>query len=135
MKIDYPVIEWENVRVGDTILKELRSGTGAEYLEFTIDYKSGSHNRFATYYLIDRPKEKFPEEGGTLIIAKKVRGQEFPEGIVLRRNNAVSTKWDTVYWHSQEQVPDTGQYGRTRTYDRHPESKIEDWVLAKVVPA
>jgi hypothetical protein len=137
MKIDYPVIEWADVREGDTVLAEfVGDGKNRQYEEFEVgDKREYSQGYTAAYYLIDRPKEKFPEEGGTLIIAKKVRGEEFPEGIVLRRNNAVSGKWDTVYWISQEQVSDIGQYGRTRTYDRHPESKIEDWVLAKVVPA
>lgn len=135
MKIPYPVIEWDDVRDGDTILSQYMTGSGYQYDEFTIADKGNYAKAADIYYLIERPKPQMPQEPGTLIIAKKVRGEEFPEGIVLRRNNAVSSKWDTVYWISQEQVSDIGQYGRTRTYDRHPESKIEDWVLAKVVPA
>ena len=135
MRIDYPEIEWADVREGDTILKEVADGNLLNYLEFTVTNKGDYYVSAATYYLIDRPKPIMPKESGTFIIAKKVRGIDFPEGIVLRRNKGKDSAYQSVYWISEEMVPDMGQYGRPRYYDRHPESKIEDWVLAKVVPA
>lgn len=136
MKIDYPQIDWNDVQAGDTVLAHQFAAGSHLYREFTVadPSKHFASKDEADYYLIDRPKPAFPEESGTFIIAKKVRGVEFPEGIVLRRN-AATKSYNAVYWISDEQVPDVGQYGRTRTYDRHPESKIEGWVLAKVVPA
>jgi len=137
MKIDYPQIDLADIQAGDTILSQwsTEDGSARSYYEYTVEDPENLDSSGAdAFYLIDRPKPVFPTESGTFIIAKKVRGVEFPEGIVLRRN-AATKSYNAVYWISDEQVTDVGQYGRTRTYDRHPESKIEDWVLAKVVPA
>jgi len=134
MKIDYPQIDRADIQAGDTVLAQWPREQNTTYYEFMVEDPANLEQSEATYYLIDRPKPVMPTESGTFIIAKKVRGVEFPEGIVLRRN-AATKSYNAVYWISDEQVTDVGQYGRTRTYDRHPESKIEDWVLAKVVPA
>lgn len=138
MKIDYPEIDWADVRLGDTLLRAWDTGHNRNtYYEFEVNENSleaGTQSGWV-HYLIDRPRPNMPKEPGTLIIAKKVRGVEFPEGIVLRRNKGKDSAYQSVYWISEELVADMGQYGRPRHYDRHPESKIEDWVLAKVVPA
>lgn len=137
MKIDYPEITKEDIKDGDTILTQWETASGyTTYQEFVVKSpEEFGHLEGMRYYLIERPKPKLPEEPGTMILAKRVRGVEFPEGILLWRNKAKATGYNAVYWISHEQVADMGQYGRPRYYDRHPVTKIEDWVLAKVVPA
>ena len=133
MKIDYPVIDWDDIQPGDTLLAQLRlSNNATSYVEFTMDEETADTQLIAgaTYYLIDRPKPIFPEDYGTIIIAKKVRGIEFPEGVVLVRQRGSTYAYASNYpvqWKS------IGQ--RIAGKDNHGERQIEDWVLAKVVPA
>ena len=132
MKIDYPVIDWDDIQPGDTVLAQLSTYNKAtSYVEFTLDEETADAQMIsgATYYLIDRPKPVFPEDYGTLIIAKKVRGIEFPEGVVLSRLRGSSYEYVTYQpmWKSIDQ--------RIAGKDNHSERQIEDWVLAKVVPA
>lgn len=132
MKIDYPEIAWADVRNGDTILKEIRSDSHAEYLEFTLSNKSDSHNRSATYYLIDRPREVFPEEPGTLIIAKKLAGVEYPEGVLLYRHRGHNRYAELRGGYQVRWKSPNFWVGHQNTWT---EKHIEDWVLAKAVPA
>lgn len=132
MKIDYPQIAPADVQPGDTILSEWRNGEAISYFEFTLeDPVNLNYDGEATYYLIDRPRPVFPDEYGTLIIAKKVRGIEFPEGVVLARQRGSSHPYTSSYsqimWKSIDQ--------KIGGADNHSERQIEDWVLAKVVPA
>lgn len=127
MKIDYPVIEWDDVREGDTILGQRPSGKSFIYLEFPVGAEHSEPFTDATYYLIERPAEVFPEDYGTVIIAKKVRGIDFPDGVILSRQRGSSSSYTPVMWKS---------LGRKISgADNHSERQIEDWVLAKVVPA
>jgi len=130
MKIDYPLIDWDDVQPGDTVLAQLRTGKATSYFEFTVE-ETTQQMSDAIYYLIDRPKPVFPEEYGAIIIAKKVRGVEFPEGIALTRQRGSTSRWtaDTYspMWKSLGQ--------QINGKDNHGEPMIEDWVLAKVVPA
>lgn len=131
MKITYPQIDWNDVQPGDTVLAELALSKSTSYIEFTLDETTADTQMIAgaTYYLIDRPKQVFPEDYGTLIIAKKVRGIEFPEGVVLSRLRGSNYEYVTYQpmWKSIDQ--------RIAGKDNHGERMIEDWVLAKVVPA
>lgn len=129
MKIGYPKIEWADVQAGDTILTHWDDETSQTYREFTVaDPANYNPNAGNTYYLIDRPKPVFPEEYGTLIIAKKVRGIEFSDGVVLTRQRGSGYSYPhQVMWKSIG-VKISGA-------DNHSERQIEDWVLAKVVPA
>jgi hypothetical protein len=129
VKLDYPQIAPADVQPGDIILSEWRSGEGVSYFEFTLeDPVNLNYDGDATYYLIDRPKPVFPEEYGSIIIAKKVRGVEFPEGVALtRQRGGYSAAYQGPQWKS------IGQ--RINGADNHGERMIEDWVLAKVVPA
>ena len=132
MKIDYPEIDWDDIQHGDTALAQMKlSNKATSYFEFTMDEEVADTQLIpgATYYLIDRPKPVFPEDYGTLIIAKKVRGIEFPEGVVLTRLRGSSYEYVTYQpmWKSIDQ--------RIAGKDNHSERQIEDWVLAKVVPA
>lgn len=124
MKIDYPVIEWDNVRVGDTVLFEQLGEGMNTYFEFVVTPYTDRNP--GTYYLVERPQEKFPEEYGAIIIAKKVRGIYFPEGIVMTRQRGSSYGHTGVLWKSLGM--------KIAGADNHSEKQIEDWVLAKVVP-
>lgn len=130
MKIDYPVIEWTDVQAGDTILTEWVDSNSniTTYREFTVaDPANYNPNLGNTYYLIDRPKPVFPEDYGTVIIAKKVRGDYFPGGVVLARQRGSRSAYGGPMWKSLTQ--------KIGGADQHGERQIEDWVLAKVVPA
>jgi hypothetical protein len=131
MKISHARIDRADIRAGDTILQSWKAGGTTHYLEFVVEdetsIESSGHDIF---HLIDRPKEVFPEEYGTLIIAKKVRGQEFPEGVVLARQRGSNY---AVYSHAQVMWKSLGQ--KICGADNHSERQIEDWVLAKAVPA
>lgn len=130
MKIDYPKIEWEDVRPGDTVLRQWnREDLGlTRYVEFIVDGESEDPDPSCTHYLIDRPKKKFPEEYGAIIIAKKVRGVEFPDGIALMRHRGNAYG----YSHTKPQWKSIGQ--QVKRMDNHGETHIEDWVLGKIVP-
>jgi len=130
MKIDYPRIEWEDVRDGDTILRQFGHDeeVGTHYVEFTVSKNDPSSiGDECIHYLIDRPKEKFPEEYGAIIIAKKVRGVEFPDGIALMRHRG-----SYGHQHTKPQWKSVGT--KIKGYDNHGETHIEDWVLGKIVP-
>lgn len=132
MKIDYPQIDWDAVQPGDTVLAELSvTGKAKSYIEFTLDGETADMQMIvgATYYLIDRPKPVFPEDYGTVIIAKKVRGIEFPEGVALTRLRG--SNYEYVSYQPMWKSIDRKIGGK----DNHGERQIEDWVLAKVVPA
>lgn len=131
MKIDYPQIDWNDVQPGDTVLAEMALGKSKSYVEFTLDENTADKQMIvgAIYYLIDRPRPVFPDEYGTLIIAKKVRSFEFPEGVVLARQRG------TRYEYGPKQVMWKSIEGKISGADNHGERQIEDWVLAKVVPA
>jgi len=133
MKIDYPRIDWNDVQPGDTVLAELRVSKGWTYVEFTLDEHTADAQMIvgASYYLIDRPKPVFPEDYGTVIIAKKVRGIEFPEGVVLTRQRGSTSRWAADTYSPMWKSIDRKIEGK----DNHGERQIEDWVLAKVVPA
>lgn len=128
MKIDYPLIDRADAQPGDTLLMHWSHKDIQNYREFVVGEQGWGHCEGTVYYLIDRPKPVFPEEYGTIIIAKKVRGIEFPEGVVLtrQRGGSMHTGW-TPMWKS------IGR--RIEGADNHPETQIHDWVLAKVVPA
>jgi hypothetical protein len=129
MKIDYPQIEWADIQPGDTILVAWVNTKHVHYSEFVVD--TGTPRPYAdasAFYLIDRPKPVFPEEYGSIIIAKKVRGIEFPEGVALtRQRGGYSSSYQGPAWKSLG-IKISGA-------DNHGERQIEDWVLAKVVPA
>jgi len=132
MKIDYPQIDWDDVQHGDTILRQWQLNCVTSYAEFTVDLDTCGDpdpSIAFTHYLIDRPKPVFPEDYGTLIIAKKVRGVEFPEGITLVRQRGGWNEYTSQgpMWKSIDR--------RVEGKDNHSERQIEDWVLAKVVPA
>lgn len=130
MKIDYPQIDWADVQVGDTILAQIvLSELATSYVEFKHTEASDMHMAGATYFLVDRPKPVFPEDYGTVIIAKKVRGIEFPEGVALARLRGSDYGYSTYQpmWKSIDR--------RIAGKDNHGERQIEDWVLGKVVPA
>lgn len=131
MKIDYPQIDWADVQAGDTVLAhwEHKGHTSSSYSEFVVAEDQKAHATEAIYYLIDRPKQVFPEDYGTVIIAKKVRGIEFPEGVVLARQRG------TRYEYGPRQVMWKSIGTKISGADNHGERQIEDWVLAKVVPA
>lgn len=131
MKIDYPQIDWDDVQLGDTVLRQWCQKGVTGYAEFTFDEDCGDPDPSLTFthYLIDRPKQMFPEDYGTVIIAKKVRGIEFPDGVVLTRlrgSNYTYTSYQPM-WKSIDR--------KISGADNHGERQIEDWVLAKVVPA
>jgi len=128
MRIDYPQVEWEDVLEGDTVLREWEDTNGICYFEFKVDDEKGEVPSKWVHYLIDRPKPKFPEEYGTIIIAKKVRGVEFPDGIALMHHRGS----EYGYSHTKPQWKSIGQKVAGR--DSHGETHIEDWVLAKIVP-
>lgn len=131
MKIEYPRIEWEDIRIGDLILRSWEheeDGGTTMYAEFTVTEDSPEVFD-CIHYLIDRPKAKFPDEYGTIIIAKKVRGVEFPDGIALMRHRGSPYG----YSHTKPQWKSIGQ--QVKRMDNHGETHIEDWVLGKVVPA
>lgn len=127
MKIDYPVIAAKDIRIGDTVLlKDLSSSWSCSYHEYQV---TEVPPRFeGVYYLIDRPKEPFPDEYGSLIIAKKVRGIEFPDGVLMMRQRG--STYD--YAHTKPQWKSVGI--KISGADNHGEKQIEDWVLAKAVP-
>ena len=132
MKINYPVIDVTDIQAGDTILSHwsTKDGAGHTYYEYTVqDTDNLERGDAVRYYLIDRPKPVFPEDYGTLIIAKKVRGVEFPEGITLVRQRGGWNEYTSQgpMWKSIDR--------RVEGKDNHSERQIEDWVLAKVVPA
>lgn len=131
MKIDYPQIKWGDVQLGDTILAhwEHKGRTSSSYSEFIVDETHSEPATDAAYYLIDRPKQVFPEDYGTVIIAKKVRGIEFPDGVALTRQRGSNYSYSSTgpMWKSLG-IKISGA-------DNHSERQIEDWVLAKVVPA
>ena len=132
MKIDYPQIDVADIQAGDTVLSHWSTtdGQGHTYYEYTVeDPENLETGDGPTYYLIDRPKPVFPDEYGTLIIAKKVRGEHFPEGVVLARLRGSSYACTTYapMWKSIDR--------KISGADNHGERQIEDWVVAKVVPA
>lgn len=132
MKIDYPEIDWADVQDGDTILlAHSVDESRTDYKEIKIEVKAGytPWREYTACYLIDRPKPVFPEDYGTVIIAKKVRGIEFPEGVVLTRLRGSNYEYVTYQpmWKSIDR--------KIGGKDNHGERQIEDWVLAKVVPA
>lgn len=130
MKIDYPQIDWADVQLGDTILaKVVLSELATSYVEFRHTEASDMQMEGASYFLVDRPRPVFPEDYGSIIIAKKVRGIEFPEGVVLTRLRGSHYEYVNYQpmWKSIDQ--------RIAGKDNHGERMIEDWVLAKVVPA
>ena len=130
MKIDYPQIDREDAQPGDTILMHWSHNNIHHYREFTVNEQGvWAHSEGTVYYLIDRPKPVFPEDYGTVIIAKKVRGIDFPEGIVLTRQRGSRYEYGPQQnmWKSIDR--------RVDGKDNHGERQIEDWVLAKVVPA
>lgn len=132
MKIDYPIIKWEDVQPGDTILTQYSLADEVQYREFKVDDPSWGEvlhtNASPVHYLIDRPKPVFPEDYGTIIIAKRVRGEYFPEGIPLaRQRGGYSAAYQGPMWKSFTQ--------KVGGADNHGERQIEDWVIAKVVPA
>jgi hypothetical protein len=129
VKIPYPQIHPADIQAGDTILSQWSGTEATNYFEWTVEDTSKLEGgKEVIYYLIDRPKPVFPEDYGTLIIAKKVRGIEFPEGIVLaRQRGGYSAAYQGPQWKSIDQ--------RVDGKDNHGERQIEDWVLAKAVPA
>lgn len=131
MKINYPQIDWADVRAGDMILSHWIHSNGVQvYREYTVqEPKYLTADDRCVFYLIDRPKPAFPEDYGTLILAKKVRGIEFPDGIVLARQRGSWNEYSSQgpMWKSLAQ--------RVEGKDNHSERQIEDWVLAKAVPA
>ena len=128
MKIDYLQIAWADVQPGDTILAEVvLSELATNYIEFKHTESSDMSLEGASYYLVDRPKPVFPEDYGTVIIAKKVRGVEFPDGVALTRQRGSRYSTTGPQWKSLGI--------RIGGADNHGERQIEDWVLAKVVPA
>lgn len=129
MKIDYPVINKEDVQPGDIVLAQWQQNEGVTYFEWTVEDPVNLVYGEATYYLIDRPKPVFPEDYGSIIIAKRVRGTSFPDGVVLTRQRGPSTAYsmNRPLWKSLG--------CKIEGADNHPESQIHDWVLAKVVPA
>lgn len=129
MKIDYPLIDRADAQPGDTLLMHWSSNEMQHYREFVVGERAWSHAEGTVYYLIDRPKPVFPEDYGTLIIAKKVRGIEFPEGVVLARQRGSNYQYVTYapMWKSIDR--------KIGGKDNHGETQIEDWVLAKVVAA
>jgi len=132
MKIDYPQIDLADIQAGDTILSQwsTEDGSARSYYEYTVEDPENLDSSGAdAFYLIDRPKPVFPDEYGTLIIAKKVRGIEFPEGVVLTRQRGTS------YSYASPQVMWKSLGMKISGADNHSERQIEDWVLAKVVPA
>lgn len=131
MKITYPQIEWDDVRDGDTILFAYAiDARHTDYKEVQItDKDSYTPWREGICYLIDRHKPAFPEEYGAIIIAKKVRGIEFPDGVALTRQRGSSYEY-------LDYPPMWKSIGmKIGGKDNHGERMIEDWVLAKVVPA
>jgi hypothetical protein len=130
MKIDYPQIEWADVQAGDTILAHLAHDNQTHiYREFKVADPANYMATEETLYLIDRPRPVFPEEYGSIIIAKKVRGIEFPDGVVLTRQRGSNYSYSSTgpMWKSLGT--------KISGADNHSERQIEDWVLAKVVPA
>lgn len=131
MKIDYPIIEKAQIQEGDTVLSQWEQEDCIIYYEFEVEDPNNLATRNeTTYYLIDRPKPVFPEDYGTIIIAHKVRGIEFPEGIPLARQRGGHSTYyagNGPMWKSFTQ--------KISGADNHGERQIEDWVLAKVVPA
>lgn len=132
MKITYPQIDVDDIQAGDTVLSHwsTKDGAGHTYYEYTVgDAENLETGEQVRYYLIHRPKAVFPEEYGSVIIAKKVRGIEFPEGVALTRQRGSNYSYTSppVMWKSLG-VKISGA-------DNHGETQIEDWVLAKVVPA
>lgn len=128
MKINYPLIASTDVREGDIVLEQVNCSDGVTtYHEFTIN----PHDLLApgTYYLIERPREVFPGEYGDIILAKKVRGVEFPDGVALTRQRGGHGD----YAHTKPYWKSIGM--KIMGADNHGENHIEDWVLAKVVPA
>lgn len=126
MKIDYPMLDWADVRVGDTVLYEQLGEGMNTYFEFVVTEYTDRNP--GTYYLVERPRDKFPEEYGAVIIAKKVRGVEFPEGIALIRHRGSS------YHHSLSNPQWKSVGMKVAGADNHGEKHIEDWVLAQIVP-
>lgn len=126
MKIDYPLIDRADTQLGDTLLMHWSHNSKQHYMEFEVTGE-WAHAEGTVYYLIDRPKPVFPEDYGTVIIAKKVRGIEFPEGVTLARQRGSRSAYGGPMWKSLDR--------RISGADQHGERQIEDWVLAKVVPA
>ena len=124
-------IAWEDVRVGDTIRAEYRSGdvglttegVVAVALESSLSsaqarYIARSINN-PTLTLIDRPKQELPIEVGSVIVNATIRGVP----------GQVATLVETY----------GGQFWRTSitlagVYAHDPEH-IAEWTLGKVVPA
>jgi len=129
MKIDYPVIDVGDIREGDTVLSQWMGEQNIQYLEWTVDDPTVLGTE-PIYYLIDRPKVPFPEAYGSVIIAKRVRGTSFPDGVALIRQRGSSF---SSYSHARPNWKSVGI--RIEGADNHPETQVHDWVLAKIVPA
>lgn len=132
MKIDYPITTWPEVKDGDTILAQYKMGNGGTgYYEIKVDNKEQSegYSDAEVIYLVDRPKPVFPGDYGTIIIAKRVRGTSFPDGVVLARQRGGGHTYSGSgpMWKSLDR--------KIEGADNHPETQVHDWVLAKVVPA
>lgn len=132
MKIDYPVISPDEIRPGDRILTRWGMiDNSVTYREWTFEETdlTPPGDTGTIHYLIDRPKPVFPKDYGTIIIAKRVRGTSFPDGVVLARQRGGSSTYNYAgpMWKSLTQ--------KIEGADNHPETQIHDWVLGKVVPA
>ena len=124
-------IAWEDVRVGDTIRAEYRSGdvglttegVVAVALESSLSsaqarYVARSINN-PTLTLIDRPKPQLPIEVGSVIVNATIRGVP----------GQVATLMETYggqFWRSS--ITLAGVYA-------HDPEHITEWTPGKVVPA
>jgi len=91
-----------------------------------LAWKSDDEDEEITLELLERPKAKLPTEPGSVILAKKVRGTKGNFTLFLRAQN----ESNKANWSSVERIEDKDWGG---TYYWHPEERIEDWELAKVV--
>ena len=129
------IIPFEEVRKGDTVQVSYLWGevefsrTGVVHNQDGSDWRTSDGtwlnmdvNSPVSIKLLNRPEPKLPDEGGSLILAKKVRGTEGEFVLFLKDNGS---------WYSAVAIEDDFYGG---SYYWHPAQDIKDWVEMALVP-